>query len=322
MTTSFNASSSLAPGTWIEGKWHHHRYLVERLLGRGANGAVYLVRRGRGTELAALKIGYDAVDLQSEINVLTTLAKHQNKSDRRMRNSASRPFLLDVDDYKLGQMDMQFYVMRYVEGVTLHQYMEKNGPEWMGLIGYRLLQKLVELHEAGYVFGDLKPENIMVSSYGQVELVDYGGVSRIGRSVKQFTERYDRGYWNAGSRAADPGYDLFAFAVLWLHVMDGARLRRQGPDQLPQVRSANDLINLAHTHIRLKSYESWFKRAISGQFASSHEACSEWKQAAIRSGSKISSPPIRRHTPGWLKGIFVASIILLGSTLYIILQSN
>lgn len=321
MTTSFNAGTLLAPGTWIEGKWHHRRYRVERLLGKGANGAVYLVRWGRSMEQAALKIGYDAVDLQSEINVLTSLAVHQTKRERRMLQSASRPFLLDVDDCVLGQIEVQFYVMKFVEGCTLQQYMDRQGLEWLGLIGYRLLQKLTELHHADWVFGDLKPENILVSEFGHVELVDYGGVSRIGRSVKQFTERYDRGYWNAGSRSADPGYDFFAFAVLWLHVVDGARLRRLSTEQLPQTRQPSDLMALVRTNVKLKPFESWFKQALHGYFTSSDDACAAWHQLAIQNGRRTLSPPVKGTTPGWLKGVFIASIVLLGSTLYFMLQS-
>lgn len=117
--------------------------------------------------------------------------------------------------------------MRYVEGKPLHHFLSKNGPDWLGLVGLGLLEKLRTLHECGFVFGDLKPENVMVSKYGEVELIDFGGTSPIGRSVKQFTEWHDRGFWNAGSRISDEGYDLFAFAVLCLRLLNEEGLKRQ-----------------------------------------------------------------------------------------------
>ena len=52
-------------------------------------------------------------------------------------------------------------------------------------------------------------ENVIVADYGHVELVDYGGVTAVGKSIRQFTEIYDRGYWNAGSRAADASMIYF-----------------------------------------------------------------------------------------------------------------
>lgn len=321
MTTSFNASTPLLPGTIIVGKWHRGKYRVERLLGQGANGAVYLVQRDQSSERAALKIGYDAVDLQSEINVLTSLAGQQAKRERRMRSQALRPFLLDVDDFCAANREVPFYVMRYVQGCTLQQYINKQGSDWFGVTGLRLLTKLAALHDMGWVFGDLKAENVLVSDYGDVELVDYGGVSPIGRSVKQFTEWYDRGFWNAGSRTADPGYDLFSFAVLWLHVLDGGRLRRQFAGQLPQTRQGNDLLQLVRSNPQLKPYEDWFKKAIRGQFPTSSEACAQWQQVSIRSGGRVAKHVRNAKTPGWLKGVFIAALVLLASTLYLVLQS-
>ena len=79
----------------------------------------------------------------------------------------------------------------------------------------------------------------MVSAYGSVELIDYGGVSPFGR-VKQFTEWYDRGYWNAGSRTGDISYDLFSFAVMCIGLLDEKSLR-EASCQLPQTRSVADL---------------------------------------------------------------------------------
>ena len=92
MGTSFKLD--LDKGMIITGKWRRHRYRVERLLGEGANGKVYLVERER--RLLALKVGLDTVDLQSEINVLQALEGQQRK-----RNGTD-PFLYDVDDLGLS----------------------------------------------------------------------------------------------------------------------------------------------------------------------------------------------------------------------------
>ena len=83
-----------------------------------------------------------------------------------------------------------------------------------------LLKKLTYLHANGFVFGDIKMENILVSDYGAVELIDFGGVTQKGRAVKQFTEIYDRGYWGAGTSIADEAYDIFAFAILFMQLSD------------------------------------------------------------------------------------------------------
>ena len=69
MTTSFDAN--LTTGTMVKGKWNQSLYRIERSLGEGENGKVYLVKRG--SAFFAMKLGFDPVDHQSEVNVLKQL---------------------------------------------------------------------------------------------------------------------------------------------------------------------------------------------------------------------------------------------------------
>ncbi|KKO55143.1 serine/threonine protein kinase [Paenibacillus sp. DMB20] len=293
------------PGTVITGKWRKGRYIVERMLGKGANGRVYLVQRPGRSERYALKIGFDALDLQSEINVLSTLKEQMPDH-----------YLVEADDHQDGSGDVPFYVMRYVEGTQLQRFIRARGREWLGLVGLKLLERLVALHGSGYVFGDLKPENVMVSAYGRVELIDYGGVSAIGRSVKQFTEWYDRGYWNAGSRTGDEAYDLFSFAVMCIQLLDEQSLRAASA-QLPQIRSVADLQTVLRKNPQLKPYSGWLSKALAGGFANSREALNVWKHT-------VYAPPRakgREKTPRWLKRSFVLSIVVLGAAVYLFLTT-
>lgn len=102
---------------------------------------------------------------------------------------------MEVDDFTYQGREIPFYVMRYVQGEPLCAFLARRGPRWLDVAGLRLLQQLGRLHHSGWVFGDLKPENVLVGAYGDVELIDYGGVTSEGHSVKQFTEWYDRGFW-------------------------------------------------------------------------------------------------------------------------------
>ncbi|CAG5088862.1 Serine/threonine protein kinase [Thermobacillus xylanilyticus] len=293
----------LAPGTVITGKWNRGRYRVERLLGEGANGKVYLVEHSR--RLYAMKVGGDAVDLQSEINVLRSLASRRRRTE---------PFLLAVDDYvHRDGKEYPFYIMRYVRGSVLHEYLQREGADWFPLVGYNLLGKLAELHEAGFVFGDLKRENVLVGSYGRVELVDYGGATAIGKSVRQFTELYDRGYWNAGSRTAEGTYDLFSFAVLCLHLFEGRRLLQLTKTLLPQNRSPADLIRLTTGHPALKPFAGWLARALGGEFASAREGAAAWQR--IMYGGGVKPARRRRSTAGWAAGLFACTMIALAAAI-------
>ncbi|WP_438348297.1 serine/threonine protein kinase [Paenibacillus sp. FA6] len=311
MAKSSNAEYS--PGTIIAGKWRSSRFVIQRVLGSGANGTVYLVQKVGHREYYALKMGNDTLELQSEVNVLTSLQAERKKKDKK-EGIAHRPYLLEVDDYPVQKRDIPFYVMRYVEGSPLHWFIRKRGKEWVGIVGLRLLAKLHDLHQLGFVFGDLKPENVMVSEYGEVELIDYGGVSSIGRSVKQFTEWYDRGYWNAGTRISDEGYDLFSFAVLCIHLLHEDSLKATSSQHLPQTRSMSDLLSLVQRSHRLKPYAAWLTKAIRGEFEGSDQAWKCWRQQIYKPVS-LSSPIIK--TPRWLRIAFTLSILLLCGVVYL-----
>jgi serine/threonine-protein kinase len=300
VTTSSN-QDILPPGTLVTGKWNGKKYKLERLLGVGSNGTVYLATCGR--TVCALKIGTEAAELQGEANVLASL-------DGAERRRGRLPFLLDVDDFRLNDRDVPFYCMRYVPGSPLKTYLKRHGSQWIGVIGYRLLERLAELHEAGWIFSDLKSDNVLVHDYGRVELVDYGGMTAVGRSVRQFTELYDRGYWLAGSRIADPAYDLFAFAILWLHATDGKRLMLLTRSRLPQDRDVEDLMKLVMTNSKLRPLAAWLEKALRGKFADSREALQEWRQMHRNKNAASGRSAKSGHVPAWMASMLIASAAL------------
>ncbi|WP_258525801.1 protein kinase domain-containing protein [Paenibacillus sp. YN15] len=289
-------------GKRIAGRWNKTEYAVERVLGEGANGKVYLVRRGQ--ERLAMKVGSDTLDLQSEVNTLKILSGVEG---------SFRSFLVDVDDWEEQGRTVPFYVMRFVEGQQLQKYLSLKGGDWFPLIGLRLLEKLAELHRTGYLFGDLKKENVLVSGYGMVELVDFGGVTPLGKAVKQFTEIYDRCYWNAGDRTGDAAYDLFSFAVLCIHVCGGPKAAFSR-EILPQNRSVEELLEQAAADPGCAEYLPFLKKALRGGYAGSGEAVADWRRLVLRRrGAKPVSKPAKDT---WIKVGFAASLLLFAATVW------
>lgn len=305
MTTS--SSPAFAAGAEITGKWNGRTYRVERLLGEGANGRVYLVKRGK--RFYALKTGFDPHDHQSEINVLRSL----NRQSRH-----GEPFLVDVDDARWHDTEIPFYVMPYIRGARIHEFLKREGKDWFFVVGKNLLAELVRLHRKGWVFGDLKPENIMVHGYGEVELIDFGGVTGKGKAVRQFTEIYDRGYWQAGSRTADEGYDLFAFAVLCLQLMNPRETWKDASLILPQNRNVSFLTDrlASHPDRCFEVFHPFLKKALEGRFATSRQALDAWKR--IEWNGREPAGPLRGLS--WLNGIAAASLLLFLVALFLILQ--
>ena len=127
MTTWYD--EAFRPGSEIKGKWNGHVYVVERLLGAGSNGIVALVRRGNAR--FALKAGYETVDHQSEINSLLAISLKEN---------SFKNFLIDADDMIIQGKGISFYVMRYIEGMTLSDFIHKRGQDWIYVIGTNLCE--------------------------------------------------------------------------------------------------------------------------------------------------------------------------------------
>ncbi|NGZ78142.1 protein kinase domain-containing protein [Saccharibacillus alkalitolerans] len=296
------------PGTVVTGASQGGQYTIQSLIGRGSNGNVYLVRTAGGQQ-AALKAGPEKPELKAEVEVLAELKKHE--LDRGSR----RPFLLDADRFKTDGRSVPFYVMKFVRGVPIDAYIRKYGYRQIGAAGLGLLDRLSGLHQAGFIFGDLKPCHVLVEESGGVELVDYGGATSIGGNVKQYSGWYDRKYWNAGSRTADPGYDLFAFAVLCLHVFDERGLRRLDAALLPQTRSPEDLVQLAGKIPALRPFEPWLDRALRGGFVNSREAHAYWNALCRRLPADG-----RKGASKLLAAAFCGSLLLLAAVLYTVLS--
>lgn len=301
MRSEQRSAQRFAKGSWIIGKWQRHAYQIVNFLGEGANGKVYLVRKDG--ELYAMKIGFSTFDLQSEINVLKLIETNRQK----------RRYFIDADDVHYDGQDVPFYVMAYIQGVHCAAYLAERGMEWFYIIGKKILEELAHLHEQGWVFGDLNENNVIVYGYGEVSLIDYGGVTAQGRSIKQFTQFNDRGYWQAGTRTADDGYDLFSFVLLCLQSID----RRHTSLLTLQKRHVSDIIALLESNPYSEPMLPFFKKALAGEYRTSREACNEWRQLMLRRkvNDKIGGIPVN-----WLKGAFVASAVSLASTLYFIFQ--
>lgn|SRR5690625_642197 len=246
----------LQPGTLIQGRWHQATYMIRRKLGSGAVGAVYLCENnGRNV---ALKMSDQSASMTVEVNVLKALNKVQGKR--------LGPYLLDIDDWKSPNgKTYTFYVMEYIEGISLNRFIRTYGTEWTIVFILQLLNDLERLHEAGWVFGDLKLDNLLITtSPPNIRWVDVGGTTQIGRAIKEYTEFYDRGYWHLGSRRAEPSYDLFALVMVFLHVFY--------PNRFSKTNQPAQKILQKIRHIQaLRPYERCFIKAILGKYRSSSQ---------------------------------------------------
>ncbi|MFC7061778.1 serine/threonine protein kinase [Halobacillus seohaensis] len=249
---------NLTSGTVVRGKWNHHAYHIIQKLGEGACGVVYLCQKNG--EKYALKVGTESSRLMLEVNMLKKFSKVQGVK--------LGPSFVDVDDWLPTEgSNYPFYVMEYINGQSFSEFLKGKKKEWVGIGAMQVLSDLEHLHNAGYVFGDLKTDNLLVAD-SKVQWIDVGGVTGIGRAIKEYTEFYDRGYWGYGSRRAEPSYDLFAVTMIMLETVYPQRFTAKKDPKM----TLQDKLKQA-------DLPSDYKRVISACWQGRYHSATEMKEA-------------------------------------------
>lgn len=159
---------TFAPGVVLQG-----RYLIEREIGHGGMGRVYLGRDARLTRPVAIK-----VILPGGGRGLETDSRLQEAflQEARLGANLMHPAIAMVFDFGL-QGGAPFTVFEYIPGPTLRDLMPPLGrfllEDVRTLIG-PLAQALDFAHARFVVHRDLKPENIKATEQGQLKILDLG----------------------------------------------------------------------------------------------------------------------------------------------------
>lgn len=157
-----------------------NRYRVERCLGEGGSGRVYLVVCQEDSCCYALKVSADGevsrVSLYREARILSSVVHPAFPTVREIWEAHGRVCL----------------VMSYIRGRTLQMLMDKKlyqgekcfEPDeilsWM----MQLAEGLSYLHRHSVIYRDLKPSNVMVTDSGQLGLIDFGAAFILGDEME------------------------------------------------------------------------------------------------------------------------------------------
>lgn len=169
MTENLQPSSKKYP---LLGKVVAGRYEVVGFIGHGAMGAVYKAKHNAMGRLFAIKT--------LNANLLT-----DERSIRRFEQEAQamsvlmHPNLIAIADYGRMDDDTPFFVMEYLEGISLASFMKKTGPLPLDVatpIFAQIADALAHAHSKSLVHRDLKPSNVMLIGENQdfVKVVDLG----------------------------------------------------------------------------------------------------------------------------------------------------
>jgi len=146
-----------------------NRYLLEKRLGRGAMGQVYLAKdENLGTRKVAVKTVRQDFLNREDLQEGEAIARFEREA--RAAASIHHPHVVDVTDFGESADGVFFLVMEYVEGETLHSLLRREGtlPVERAI---KLLRQIADgvqaAHEAGILHRDLKPANVFIMTKGK-----------------------------------------------------------------------------------------------------------------------------------------------------------
>jgi len=211
-------TTSLEPGQVLA-----QRYRVQRLLGRGGMGAVYLADDEVLGELVALKVISSA--FAADEAAMITRFRREAAAARRV----SSPSVIRIHDLGEARPGLLYLSMEYFAGRTLTEVMAQRGMVPLKDVHDMLVQigtGLEAAHNAGVVHRDLKPSNVLVGERGMVKIIDFGlattaisdGLTATGAILG--TPHYMAPEQVRGKQV-DARTDVYAFGALAYHLVCG-----------------------------------------------------------------------------------------------------
>lgn len=148
-------------------------YEVEKELGRGAMGVVYLARDTKINRTVAIKTLTFSEEFEGQD--LKDVTKRFFR-EAEVAGKLNHPNIVTVHD--AGQEhDLTYMAMEFLDGHDLTHYInDKKKPkvDWVLDIIWHVAGALDYAHEAGIVHRDIKPANIMYTKDGTVKITDFG----------------------------------------------------------------------------------------------------------------------------------------------------
>jgi serine/threonine-protein kinase len=281
-------------------------YELLSLLGTGGFGRVYKVRDLHLEREVALKVLNPALTQDAEV-------VERFRREAQLAAGLSHPNIVNIYDIA-GRFGLIWYTMELIDGPSLAQLVEREGPLSMDQV-LRLLREalsaLAHAHGSGLVHRDIKPENILIDPSGSVQITDFGLALALrgkygGATSQSGTPQFASPEQLLGERV-DQRSDLYSLAAVAYYALLGTPpfpgatteqvLAQQTTNQFPLPREQRDDVS--------EAFERVLDRALSADVESRFPSAAEFLQAVNRASEPGPREPVAdwaRAAARWLRG--------------------
>ena len=197
-------------------------YQLNNRISKGGMGTVYKGRQLSLDRIVAIKILHEKLSSRPKF-------VEQFQAEARAAGILNHPNIIQV--YDCGEEGgRQFFAMEYVDGLTLRQLLNKNGPVDLKealRIGADICKGIGFAHEKDIIHKDIKPENIMLTRDNKVKIADLGLAESIAVAESDLEERPIVGtpqYMppeQANGDILDERTDIYAIGGTLYHLISG-----------------------------------------------------------------------------------------------------
>ena len=282
-------------------------YKLLRELGRGGMGVVYLAVRDDGTFRKDV-----ALKLLLRENVTPEFVL-RFKQERQVLAALDHPNIARILDGGDAPDGMPYYVMEYVEGKPATQYCDDQRLSLTGRI--KIFQQMClavqYLHQNSILHRDLKPANILVSSGGNVKLLDFGIAKVVGAGSfsnpnltavqgQMMTPNYASPEQINGATLT-PASDIYSLGIILYTLLTGRppfsgfedKIAKMAMRQDPQPPSAN-----IHKDLQANESTAQLRRAMLGMLDSIVLKTLKYDPAARYASAQDLSTDLQRFLDG------------------------
>jgi serine/threonine-protein kinase len=204
------------------------RYQVDKLLGIGGMGRVYLARDRLGGQQVALKVIRD--DLLDHPELLPRFRREARAASR-----VDHPNVTRILDFGQDREGRPYLAMEYVQGPSVARRLTESGPfpvESALPVLHQVAEALAAAHLCQVVHRDLKPGNVLLANHADsplVKIVDFGLAKILGLSsgsiVTPLGHTFGTAEYISPEQATDAELDeradIYSFGVLAFEMLTG-----------------------------------------------------------------------------------------------------